>query len=355
MITRAILSLLKHNNRVNLPTLGAIIKQQDFSQSLFFNQFIKHDDGVLFNHLTKIEMLTEEESEAALHTFIEAIQDGIRRDGKFEIRELGVFCFVDNRLELLNEKEYARVLARLSASDVRRTLDPAHTTDHHDKTQSLGNCEHAGDNSIENFPNASDEHCANPDGLVLLSFEALPLNTHKESEPSKKWSQSAGTFSKIRGSSVALKFIRIIIPPVVLGLVLFRLSLPIPGGHQNINAPIDTTALNRPDSIFNHAQTFVETHSTLMPVSGTSDPEENRKDTESGLIYHVIIGAFRFESNADKLVSEQQTRGHVVSKLAKRNGFYLVSYESTTDVWMAKKICNDLKALYPEVWLEKHE
>jgi hypothetical protein len=359
MITRAILSLLKHNNRVNLPTLGAIIKQQDFSHSLFFNQFIRYDDGMLSTHLTKIEMLTEEESKTEIHDFIEAIREGIDREGKFEINELGVFCYVDNRLELLNKKDYSHALARSNASVAVDPLEQRSPGDDDSETPSLIDLESDEEKLIDP---AGEERCMSD---VYNEAQASPsFARHSradrngldalEAKPQVS-TVSIGLAKKTRSSRV-FKFIQVTIPPIVLGLVLFRLSLPIPGDHQNAAAPTDSTGILSSDSISNPARRPVDgSQVTPVPVSDSLQVGEHRKDDETGLIYHVIIGAFRFESNADKLVAEQLIRGHTASKLVKRNGYYLVSYESTTDVGMAKKICNDLKARYPEVWLDKQE
>lgn len=360
MITRAILSLLKHNNRVTLPTLGAIIKQQDFSQSLFFNQFIKYDDGTLSSYLTKIEMLTEEESQAAIHGFIEAIQEGICRNGKFEIKELGIFCYVDNRLELLNEKEYARVLALSSAQTFSKTSEQVNTSDDNSEMPSL--IDRKKEEAQLNT-DASDECDVRNETFSSSSFTGHSEIIHDGSKASEEVPPASTAFveskKNIRDSSRPLKFIRIAIPLIVVGLILIRLSLPIPGGPHATVVASDSAGLVPSDSISHSIPASVGRSPTLSaPAPGL--PEDTagakaRKGDGSASVYHVIIGAFRFESNADKLVAEQLIRGHAVSKLGKRNGYYLVSYESTTDVWQAKKICEDLKAFYPEVWLDKQE
>ena len=358
MITRAILALLKHHNRVNLPTLGAIIKQQDFSQSLFFNQFIKYDDGVLLDYLTKIEMLTEEESQVAIHGFIGGIQEGIQRDGMFEIKDLGVFCNVDHRLELLNEKEYARLLAIPNAHTLSETPEQVNTNDH-GEMPSLTDPE-----KDEKLTEHATDACAVDNEILASSlFTGHPEITHNESETFEEVTQAPTPFiapkENLRAASRPLKFIRVAIPLIVVGLILFRLSLPIPGGHPHAVVAIDSVGLVPTDSISHRVPSSARGSQSLsVPVPYVSEAaaaEKARKGEESGSVYHVIIGAFRFESNADRLVAEQLIRGHAVSKLGKRNGYYLVSYESTTDVWLAKKICKDLKAFYPEVWLEKQE
>ncbi|HEY5747071.1 MAG TPA: SPOR domain-containing protein [Chryseolinea sp.] len=339
--------------------MGAIIKQQDFSQSLFFNQFITYDDGALFAHLTKIEMLTEEESQAAIYDFIKAIQEGIYQEGKFEIKELGVFCFVDNRLELLNEKDYARVLTRCNAPAASETPEELHSGDDNNETPPLSDQEKENEKLTAKAEDTNDEYDVFDQTLSSSSFPQHSWITHNRPEPLNEVPQGSTAFigptKKRRDSSRALKFIRVTIPLIVLGLILIRLSLRIPGGHQNV-VPIDSAGPTPTDSISNHALNPVErSQSTPPSVFESFEAGKGHRDEESSRVYHVIIGAFRFESNADKLVAEQLTRGHAVSKLGKRNGYYLVSYESTTDVWTAKKICKNIKAIYPEVWLDKQE
>ncbi|AYB32793.1 SPOR domain-containing protein [Chryseolinea soli] len=363
MITRAILSLLKHNNRVNLPTLGAIIKQQDFSQSLFFNQFIKYDDGILSSYLTKIEMLSEEESQATIHGFIEDIQNGLRSGGRFEIKELGIFCYVDNRLELLNEKEYARFLALSNAHALSELPEQPKKRDDNGEVPHLSDPKEEEQEKLNaNIEEASECDDSN-EALSSSSCTEHSEITHDGSKTLKEAPHGstafAGAKKNFRDSSRPLKFIRVAIPLIVVGLVLIRLSLPIPGGHPATGVAIDSARRVRADSVSRSTSASSKNSPSLsVPVSGLSDAsaiEEARKGTEGVSVYHVIIGAFRFENNADKLVAEQLIRGHAVSKLGKRNGYYLVSYESTTDVWLAKKICKDLKAFYPEVWLDKQE
>ncbi|WP_178377200.1 SPOR domain-containing protein [Chryseolinea serpens] len=336
--------------------MGAIIKQQDFSQSLFFNQFIKYDDGMLSAYLTKIEMLTEEESQVAIHDFVESIRQGVYENGRYGIKELGTFCFVDNRLELLNEKDYARALAKSNVQAVGETQEQVYHGHENWETPSLRDQEKKDENPAMNAREAGHGY----DEAQSPSFARHAWSNHDGSDSLEEVPQAASALTepakKLRHSSRALKFIRVTIPPIALGLVLIRLSLPLPGSHQNAVFPTDSAGRRPSDSIFSQRpRPVVGAQITPAPFAGSIETGKGRKDAESSLVYHVIIGAFRFESNADKLVAEQQIRGHAASKLGKRNGYYLVSYESTTDVWTAKKLCQDLKALYPEVWLDKQE
>jgi len=346
MITQAILSLMKHYNRVNLPTLGAIIKQRDFSETLFFNQFIKHDDGLLLTHLTKVEMLSEDEARSTVQHFIDVLQENLRCDGKSEIEGLGIFCYVDNRLELLQCKEYNLMLSNQHLSN---SIAPEHPADNSIQEETLN--EGITTNNVEAVCDAAEHEELVDDSRDTgslsesLSYEApMPLSNQVS-----EVSVTSNPIKSLGDSNRILKIIRASIPPIVLGLALLRLSIPIPSGKRSIDSlgvvQIDTVANISPE-VSHVSQSFDHTSISHANSAVTG---------EGAIIYHVIIGAFRSEANADRLVADQISQGHTAFKLGKRNGYYLVSYIGTSDMGLAKKICHDLRALYPEVWLDKQE
>ena len=81
--------LLKNNARLIIPDLGAFITKQDEEKSLFFNEFLKFNDGLLVDHIAEKEKLGKDEATAKVNDFVNSAMQALEKGDKFEIKKLG--------------------------------------------------------------------------------------------------------------------------------------------------------------------------------------------------------------------------------------------------------------------------
>lgn len=358
MIARALRSLLKHNSRVNIPTLGAIIKQQDFSQALFFNQFIKYNDGLLLHHLTRVEMLTETEAQDLIDQFIRDVQENIRAVGKFQVGDIGIFCFVENRLELLSEKDFALRSSPTHPSPTQLVpigSPPEQPCEQRD----------ASTTTFAAVPNRDE-----PPSSTLAVGEQSP------SEDEVPFSLREAEKDRIITTSKFKKPTLLFLALLILLLVRSNITLPkinkksaAAGTIQAFEEDSGKTAMPIATSakasyeVRKEAQALVEQKSeepsAMQEADRESEPDlqnisavpEVSSDRTSS--YHIVVGAFTQESNADHFVSTQQALGRDVQKIGFRSGFYFVGFGSALSADSIQKKYAKLRRAYPEAWITK--
>ena len=90
MIEKHILKLLEKNNRVIIPDFGAFLKGSGSSKNIFFNEFIKVDDGLLINSIIENEKLSRNDVSQEIAEFIEKVNTELSKKQKSVIEGFGV-------------------------------------------------------------------------------------------------------------------------------------------------------------------------------------------------------------------------------------------------------------------------
>lgn len=104
--------------------------------------------------------------------------------------------------------------------------------------------------------------------------------------------------------------------------------------------------------------TFFDTSPLELPILNldvTTTAKEMAKTPSKGQkIHHIIAGAFRFKTNADKKIRQLQRRGFNPSYLGTNKfGLYMVAYESYTDAKEALRALKDIRRSHSkDAWLK---
>ncbi|MBL0745437.1 hypothetical protein [Chryseolinea lacunae] len=339
MITHALRSLLKHNSRVNIPALGAIIRQHDFSQALFFNQFIKYDDGLLLHHLTRVEMLSHEEAQQLIDQFISDLQQGVHTHGKFQIDDIGVFCLVENRLELMSEKDF---MLRSPIPSPTIVVNPTDVSYQHYERETPD----------DNSPYLETDYTKPATPHFVVSDELAPQQVLPPA-PEDKTKQFLSS-SKIKKPTLLF-----LLSSIALILILRTNITPPKVTHESVTA--GTMHVFSPDSADIVPNTTAEQKlPEPMPETASSPaaaPEETARPTvpseEHISGYHIVVGSFTQETNANQFVETQQALGHDVRKIGFRGGFFFVGYGSHVSADSIQEKYMQLRSSYPEAWINK--
>ncbi len=86
-----ILSLIKENNRVIIPNFGAFIVAKENGFSVLFNNFLSFNDGLLVDHIVKVEDISKEEAEEKINAYVEKVKGALDENGQYTIAGLGTF------------------------------------------------------------------------------------------------------------------------------------------------------------------------------------------------------------------------------------------------------------------------
>ncbi|MFT3740569.1 MAG: hypothetical protein QM786_17610 [Breznakibacter sp.] len=90
-MVKAIVELLKQNNRVIVPNFGAFIISQGSNGKVLFNNFLSFNDGLLIGHLCQEKGLQKNDALIEINKFVEAIRNALETKGEYALPDLGSF------------------------------------------------------------------------------------------------------------------------------------------------------------------------------------------------------------------------------------------------------------------------
>lgn len=103
MIEKAIINLLESSRRVVLPDFGAFIKSPDFSEEIFFNQYIRSDDGILAHHIASQQHISLAEAVQEIATYVAGSKRALSEQGFVMVEHVGLLRMTGGKIELHNK------------------------------------------------------------------------------------------------------------------------------------------------------------------------------------------------------------------------------------------------------------
>lgn len=103
-----LIELLKNNTKVIIPDFGAFIVKQRNPFQVVFNEFLRFNDGLLIDSISKKENISKEEAKENINKWIELVKSSIEKNNSYEIKGLGKLIKTETgkiHLELLCIKE----------------------------------------------------------------------------------------------------------------------------------------------------------------------------------------------------------------------------------------------------------
>lgn len=99
--------------------------------------------------------------------------------------------------------------------------------------------------------------------------------------------------------------------------------------------------------------TFFDTNPLELPTITLKTSKKVVTKKVGQKIHHIIAGAFRYRSNADKKIRQLKSRGYNPSYIGTNPfGLYLVAYESFTDADEALETLREIKLSQKDAWLK---
>ncbi|SFE02551.1 SPOR domain-containing protein [Thermophagus xiamenensis] len=312
-IEKHILYLLTQHDCVIVPGLGGfvanykpavIIEERNLFQppkkEIGFNRSLSHNDGLLANHICRIEKLSWDESNEQIKMFVENFQSKIKKGETIVFEGIGSF-----RTDALNNLQFT--------------------------------------------PNYRNQLL--PDAYGLFEFHFEPIQNvairQKHEEPVKRLLRSR---SPRYWSSVAA---------VIAGLFLFTPELKMPEqqintghiisavteSHPN-NESISEAIIEQPAGNLNDAQENFPDQAAMVPTNietGTADKT-----------FHLIVASFKDETPAQQSVKQLKTQGFSdASIILGENGRYRVTLEAyhNRDKALNRLLELRKKELFKSIWL----
>ena len=318
MIEKYIFELLEKNNRVIVPDFGAFLKGSGSSKNIFFNEFIKVDDGLLISFIIENEKISRNEATQEIGEFIEKAEKELSKKQKFDIAGMGV----------LFKDESGRI--KLNVDDnVKNKITP-------DKPPKEKSKEKKKEKVISN---------SNINKKQSTMENSTPIK--KEATPEKKKQKT-------------LILILVILIPVIILIVLGYLYQDKIFGDSADKKVVKKEVVKEIDNE-KSAKLLAEEEARIAAEKRAKEEVEKaakekvQKELEQKhQKYYLVGGVFKNDQNADDYLTELEYNGFPVAKFAKIKGLNYLCYNSFDDMSKAKNELQKIKDKGYEVWILKY-
>jgi nucleoid DNA-binding protein len=405
MISKYIAQLLSSNNRVILPGQGAFMVRNDPSKALYYNEFLKFNDGLLANHIAISENISVEESMVKIKEYLQEINDTIALGKSFKIGELGSFVR-DEKGKLQFIPGVGEPTIKINdLSDNKAIIDD----------ENADSIEFIQDSGIISKPDFDEQKKVEDRKLVVEQekpAERTKTVKRQSTETSKPLVQSSDS-TKAKTDTAVLSTVKVITAPqiksgrtsfhalwliilaAVLLVVVFFWIFLYHGSYKLKTKQYSMTALFSKQKDSNSSTVPKEKKMIPLLSAGKNLTTENKNTNKTGtpktlgskgnattlgepkektntslqknknesevitstkkeVIYYIVGGAFKNEINAERYVSSLSKKGFQVEKIMKYGDFYLVSYSAFVSRKDAENELNSLKSKgITTVWLLK--
>lgn len=379
MIDQSINEIYQRDGKVFIPDFGAFI-YSEITDTINFNALLTFDDGKVISEIQKQQNLAEEEARNALIEYVEQMKHTMNQGKSHHIEgignlsqdEQGVITIqgtkssskvIDGKVakepeskkmnELLEEKQ------EISESNPENNDFPEEFEIEAEsiETQDDSDEEQLIDEIPE--PESTDQEKETDDGFLynpVLSEE--DENVQEYNKRRKK------LYNPEKKRSIFVSAMWIIIPILLLasaGYYYFNYYNPQEKQENNDKQTQLAQAVDdeKEENISNTLHTDIDVSKSdqrIKPAESSVNihkPKSVNVSSSQSKIYSLILGSFKVESNADRLIQRLSGQGLEMGKFKRDNNFYFVGVEHIEGKSNAVKQLSKIKAAEPSAWIIK--
>jgi len=353
MLSNHISKLLNTNNRVIVPDLGAFIIKGEEKKSIYFNEFLRFNDGLLLGYVTDQDHIDIIEAAKLIKIFAEDTNNKLNAERSVEIEGIGTLYLDGNDKIQIKNTNFTYQDKLHSGNDA--------------VTKNAKNVKNTRD--IKNSKNQSsiNETNSQPDKHHNIGYKEeiieSPGDTESIISSVNSNDEKPSRLISIITSKNVIVIAGFLVIFLVLAYILFahqeyktrKISIDNFGRDTLINklplinknsSLIKTTAKSKPDTL-THSDSEISALTSKPPaehnnssgflskheLSGSEPIKHNSENKLKGEIkntkkYYIVAGCFSEEVNANRLVEKLKTDGYLSEKFATIRNMYYVSYSS---------------------------
>ncbi len=332
-----LLDLIKNNNRVIVPNFGAFIISRDAGTTVLFNNFLSFNDGLLINHISHKEGIDTNEATQRVSDFVDHVKQELDKKGEYTIEKLGTFTKDQSGILRFTQNPHVSGLI----PDKEEVKDDSALLDIDSEASEDAEEKKPSEETKKTPPPVSKDKPLH-DPQKKSSFEKKTADsgqkTHKAEKPIPPKERKKVTPSMIDEGGKRSKFppwaiaLIILIPLIILLLYIFYWSDQ--DQEKEVTAEkteiVDTLVV--PEEVDSAAIKKAK-EDEIKKIQA----EEEAKQQATIRKHHIIVGGFKNETNAKKLVNELKSKGFEEATTFTRDNLVLVSAASYESLPKARK------------------
>lgn len=409
-----IVELLRTNSRLIIPEFGAFFVKKDEPKTIAFNEFLKFNDGIFIDYISKKENIKKDKAIEETEKFVKKIYRELEKGNHYFVENLGEFLkdekgriqFIlsegkDEKLKPISSEKGNDdfTLIEKSALDkdtakeiIKEKLKSKKEKPHKEKPPEDKKKEEDLELIEDSKPPDREPKQALQKSIELekekKKTEAIkeikktseetkePEKTEKKPEPIKELKKTEGeakisfkekeetvTYDHYSGSKKSKIILWIVLGliPIAIFIVWFVFYKNGKTVEPEQNKFSETS--NVEEVLVNETVTIVEDSLKIQesqPLAQTKPESEEVTDKDAdnssaGSIvkkYYVVAGCFEIEENANNYVSYLKNKGYNPEKFGKVGKLYVVSFNSFSSKEAAIKELREIQGkIEPEAWI----
>jgi cell division protein FtsN len=352
MIATYIKELLKNHSRVIVPDLGAFLRKNDNPDLLYFNEFLRFNDGLLVDYVAEKEGVDKIEAAKRVKNYVAEINNTLKEKESFDLTEIGTL-YLDNTDKIQLKVDLLKVYIpenkeqpeKLKIEEIKEEVVPPAPAPK-EKIKSKAETEKEPIIISQNEVPPVEEKKPKKSSVV-----SVPEEPKAEVPPSQETIYTPEVeYTEDNRRGFRIIWIIIILLFILAFLVWYYILRPkFNEPEQDFPVKKDTTTvISNPTNETNTNNAVKETPKKEKPAPPVPIVEKTAK------MYYLVSGCFAMESNADKLIATLKSKGFNAEKFAKIEEMYFVSIASFKDKASAEAELSKLKAQGYECWIKRY-
>lgn len=373
-VEETILELLKVHNRVILPGFGAFLVAKDESDDkpyVLFNSFLSFNDGLLIDYLAEKSGIDSIAGTDTVAEYVFQLKAKLHEEKIYKFNSLGSFDFDENgsmrfrynpNTGKIPPKGHAKPVSKAAATpkiEVKKEIEIAPAPPL--KSEPLEKEELLTFDTSSTPANVIVEAVTNFSPAKELSdakFELVDEKRVASISSSKDETPNIAPEVPLSEAGNGKKRLAVIIGfllIVVIAALAYAFLIYLPKQHEEQARKVAMEKEAKRQTILKHQSdsiAVVKARELALADSIQLAEETVQKQMSGG--YHIIVGAFSEEANADKLIVKIKAANFpMAQKIADKNRF-LVSVEACVDAKVASKRLQIVSSsLSMEGWIYK--
>jgi len=356
-----IVDLLKSSSRVIIPDFGAFMVKMNKTKTIFFNEFLKFNDGLVIGYIAKTENIEKSNAAKKVSDFVNRIKQELNSGKPFYIKNLGKL-FKDEKGKIqFGQGETEKDQTEPYDETIEPFIlinKPELKTDDKKKEIKEQPVEEKKEPVKEIIEPA--EEIKQPVGETKETIPESKEPVKETREPVKEKKEKIHyDYTTERKKSKVVLWGSLIIAPIIVIIIIWFVFLrnrPSPVADQSVivdSTEVEKTAILEDTTKSEDTLKYAESIAAMETEKVESlDSDETQKSAVTIKKYYVVGGCFEIEENADNYVIYLKNKGYNSEKFRKIGILHIVSFNSfekrTDAVEELIKIINETE---PNAWL----
>jgi cell division septation protein DedD/nucleoid DNA-binding protein len=336
-----ILDLIRENNRVIIPNLGAFIVAHEKGVTILFNNFLSFNDGLLVEYVMKIENIDRLDATDKINHYVERIKETLETSGRYELTGLGEFTkdasgiLRFTQAEELNSSLFAGAKEESDEEENGELLDLESSPEEEVVEEAPKEEEIVGTQPEEEpeKETVSEIHSPGPEPASASDYEGS-----KEHETT---TEEIFEEEKAKEKVALFIILFVLVPLIGFGIYYFFFSeteeTNVKAKQEIVHKPVVPQVIEK-NKKGNEIEAGPESTVGEPEVKPEPVKEPVKKKTVAASRRHfIIVGSFQEEANANKFVKTMRSKGFESPVTIPHNGMYLVGVESFVSLPKAMK------------------